>query len=105
MIEDQLEIIGSAGSLKMSVFGSEPLELRKGAEKRVIPVEHPHHVQFPLLQTIVDELNGKGARCPSRGETALRTATLMDDVLNDYYCGREDAFWNRPETWPGRRGR
>jgi len=24
----------------------------------------------------------------------------MDTVLNDYYGGREDDFWNRPQTWP-----
>jgi hypothetical protein len=25
----------------------------------------------------------------------------MDRVLDDYYGGRQDAFWLRPETWPG----
>jgi hypothetical protein len=25
----------------------------------------------------------------------------MDQVLAAYYGGRDDAFWNRPETWPG----
>ncbi len=27
----------------------------------------------------------------------------MDQVLASYYGGRDDAFWTRPETWPGRR--
>jgi len=25
----------------------------------------------------------------------------MDRVLSDYYGGREDAFWKRPQKWPG----
>jgi len=27
----------------------------------------------------------------------------MDTVLDIYYGGRQDAFWERIETWPGRR--
>jgi hypothetical protein len=26
---------------------------------------------------------------------------VIDRVLEGYYGGREDAFWARPETWPG----
>ena len=28
---------------------------------------------------------------------------VMDAVLEGYYGGREDAFWDRAEKWPGRR--
>jgi hypothetical protein len=50
---------------------------------------------------VVDALLGMG-RCPSEGESALRTSKAMDLVLADYYGGRDDAFWERPQTWPGR---
>lgn len=40
----------------------------------------PPQVHQPLIQTIVDELNGIG-RCPSTGETAARTAWVMDQIL------------------------
>jgi hypothetical protein len=53
-----------------------------------------------LIQTIVDELNGRG-QCPSTGASALRTTRVMDKVLENYYGGRTDAFWTRPATWPG----
>ena len=39
----------------------------------------------------------------STGETARRTSQVMDRVLAGYYGGREDEFWLRPATWPGRR--
>jgi hypothetical protein len=66
-----------------------------------LEIAQPAHVHQPLIQTIVDELVGTG-RCASTGESALRTAKVMDHVASDYYGGRDDAFWDRPDTWPGR---
>ena len=50
---------------------------------------------------ILDELLGRGT-CPSTGESARRTSAVMDAVLADYYGGRNDAFWERSASWPGR---
>ena len=44
------------------------------------PVGDPPHVHQPLIQTIVDELNG-GDAAPSTGESAARTAWVMDEIL------------------------
>jgi hypothetical protein len=63
---------------------------------------NPPHVQQPLIQTVVDDLLGRGT-CPSTGESARRTSRVMDTVLSAYYGGRDDEFWRRPDTWPGRR--
>jgi hypothetical protein len=65
-----------------------------------LPFAPPAHVHQPLVQTIVNELRGT-ARCPSTGETALRTMRVMDTVLERYYGGREDEFWKRCGSWPG----
>ena len=48
------------------------------------------------------ELQGRG-QCPSTGDTAAHTSLVMDQVLAAYYGGREDEFWERAETWAGRR--
>jgi predicted dehydrogenase len=98
---DRLELIGSRGSLSLSVFGREPLELKLGSKHESLEVPQPEHVHQPLVQSIVDELNGSGERCVSRGESALRTSEVMDRVLSEYYGGRDDAFWDRPHSWPG----
>jgi hypothetical protein len=45
-----------------------------------IMVDDPPHVHQPLVQTIVDEIHGKGT-CPSTGTTAIRTARVMDQLL------------------------
>ena len=75
------------------------LETPAGAVE-TFDLPNPPHIQQPFIQSIVDELNGAG-RCPSTGETAARTSGVVDTVLNDYYGGRDDAFWDRPGTWRG----
>jgi 1,5-anhydro-D-fructose reductase (1,5-anhydro-D-mannitol-forming) len=100
--EDILEITGTLGKVALSVFGNDPVLFTgdSGSEKFDLP--NPPHIQQPLIQTIVDELQGRG-QCPSTGVSAARTAWVMDQVLNDYYGTRSDSFWTRPDSWPGRR--
>ena len=99
--EDQIEITGTQGKLTMSVFGNEPLRLETQAGAEQFDLPNPPHIQQPLITTIVEQLHGRG-ECPSTGVTASRTSKVMDQVLADYYGGRDDAFWMRPETWAGR---
>jgi predicted dehydrogenase len=100
--EDALEFTGKGGRISLSVFGGEPvrLETERGVEHFDLP--NPPHVGQPLIQTAVDDLLGRGT-CPSTGESARRTTAVMDAVLASYYGGRGDAFWSRPQTWPGAR--
>jgi hypothetical protein len=78
-----VEIVGSAGSLRFSSFGTEPLVLRTADGERLIEAPYPEVVQQPLIQTVVDQLTGRGT-CPSTGESALRTARFVDTVLAVY---------------------
>jgi 1,5-anhydro-D-fructose reductase (1,5-anhydro-D-mannitol-forming) len=100
--EDTIEITGTLGKITLSLFGNDPVVLTTAAGVETLDRPNPPHIQQPLIQSIVDQLHGRGA-CPSTGESAARTSWVMDQVLNDYYGGREDEFWTRPETWPGRR--
>jgi predicted dehydrogenase len=100
--EDRIEVIGTEGRVSLSTFGNEPVLLETRTEQQTFDLPNPPHIQQPLIQIIVDALTGKGT-CPSTGETAARTSQVMDTVLSSYYGGRDDAFWMRPETWPGRR--
>jgi 1,5-anhydro-D-fructose reductase (1,5-anhydro-D-mannitol-forming) len=99
--EDIIEITGTDGRISLSTFGNEPVRLIVGEGSEEFDLPNPPHIQQPLIQSIVDELHGNG-KCPSTGESAARTSAVMDAVLSGYYGGREDAFWQRPETWPGR---
>ena len=100
--EDKIEIRGANGQISLSTFGTEPVRLATANGTQEFDLPNPPHVAQPLIQTVVDDLLGRGT-CPSTGETALRTARVMDRALDSYYGGRSDAFWLRPESWPGRR--
>ncbi len=78
--EDLIEIVGDRGELHFSCFDPAPITLISTNRTRRIEVEHPAHVQQPLIQTIVDELNGTG-QCPSTGESGARTTRVIDAIL------------------------
>ena len=80
---DMNEIVGTRGKLAFSTFGVEPVVLTTAEGATEFPIPHPPHVHQPLIQTVVDELNGVG-RCPSKGESGARTSWVMDEMLNEY---------------------
>lgn len=84
---DLIELAGDRGELHFACFDPSPIVLLKAGQAREIPVEHPAHVQQPLIQTIVDELNGSG-QCPSTGESGARTTRVIDTILADYRAGK-----------------
>lgn len=96
---DALRFTGTEGELRMSVFGDDPLILETQTGTAEIALPNPATIQQPLINSMVQELHGRGA-CPSTGTSAARTSRVMDEALNRYYGGRDDAFWQRPETWP-----
>jgi predicted dehydrogenase len=81
--KDQIEIIGTAGALRFSCFGDEPLRLLIGSGAELIEAPYPEIVQLPLIQAVVDNLTGHG-QSPSNGHSAVRTARVIDSLLSDY---------------------
>ncbi|MCR2804631.1 Gfo/Idh/MocA family protein [Paenibacillus soyae] len=84
---DRNEIVGSKGKIVFSTFGNDRIEVVTAAGTEVIEMEKPLHIQQPLIQLIVDELRG-GAPSPSKGESAMRTSRVMDELLRGYKAGR-----------------
>ena len=75
-------IVGSKGQISFPFFGDHSVTIEvEGKEKEVLTFEIPTHIQQPLIQTIVDQLLGKG-QCPSTGQTAARTNKVMDMICN-----------------------
>jgi predicted dehydrogenase len=77
------EIVGSRGSLFFSTAEPVPIRLVRDGQTTEFAAGDPPHVHQPLIQTIVDELNGSG-RCPSTGESGARTALVMDKILASF---------------------
>ena len=78
--EEYNEIVGSRGSIRFSTFTVKPIHIVREGRSEYLDVRDPPHVHQPIVQSIVDELNGEG-RCPSTGESALRTARVLDAIL------------------------
>jgi 1,5-anhydro-D-fructose reductase (1,5-anhydro-D-mannitol-forming) len=94
--DESNEIVGSKGRITFSTFpplappvGRPPVPIRLTRGDRVdeFAIGDPPYVHQPLIQSIVDELNG-GRRCPSTGESALRTARVIDDCLAEFVARR-----------------
>jgi predicted dehydrogenase len=77
---DRTTIIGTRGTVSLSISAPDPIELISGTTAEELPIPDPPHVHEPLLRTIVDEWNGRGV-CASTGVSATRTAVAMDAVL------------------------
>lgn len=99
---DRLIISGTRAELELSVFGSEPISLRSASSLEQFDAPPPEHVQQPLIQSIVNELLGRGT-CPSTGVSAARTSRVLDRALERYYGHRNDDVFDVPSAWPGRR--
>lgn len=84
---DRNVIRGSRGRIVFSSFSDDPVRLERDDGWREFTIGHPPHVQQPLIQSIVDELNGQGT-CPSTGESGARTNWVTDRILRDYYGNR-----------------
>ena len=74
------ELVGSTGRLRFSTFTPVPIRIFRGDRVEEHAIGDPDHVHQPMIQSIVDELNGSGT-CASTGESAARTAKVMDEIL------------------------
>lgn len=79
--KDEVLIQGSHGSISFSCFnGDAPIVLATESGKEEFSLPYPPHVQQPLIQTIVDELSGRGT-CPSNGISGAHANWVMDAIL------------------------
>jgi predicted dehydrogenase len=77
---ERTEIVGTKGKLAYSTFDAQPVALTTANGLTQFAYADPPHIQQPLIQTVVDQLNGIGT-CPSTGESAARTSWVMDQML------------------------
>ena len=77
---DITEIVGSEGKVSYSTFDPQAVTLSTRDGVKEFAIDYPQHIEQPLIQTVVNELNGIG-KCPSTGETGARTSWVMDQML------------------------
>lgn len=77
---DEIVIDGSKGQIRFATFGEGAFALLRPNQKPLhFHLELPHHIQRPLIQSIVEELLGTGT-CPSTGLSAARTNWVMEEL-------------------------
>jgi predicted dehydrogenase len=81
---DIIEIVGTEGKVTFSTFDARPIALTTHDGPTEFSLDYPQHIEQPLIQMVVNELNGVG-KSPSTGETGARTSWVMDQMLG----GRE----------------
>ena len=84
---DVMTFTGSGGTLATPVFADGDVLVAASGGRETIAVRNPPHVHQPLVQTIVDELRGRG-RCESTAESGARASRVMDRCLEGFYGPR-----------------
>jgi predicted dehydrogenase len=79
---DDVEIIGSLGTIRFSVFDDQPLVLKTASHSLSLHIEHPPHIQQFHVENIARQLAGQGQH-PSTGHTAQRATAVMAQILGD----------------------
>jgi 1,5-anhydro-D-fructose reductase (1,5-anhydro-D-mannitol-forming) len=81
--DDVAVFTGPLGQLATPVFTDGDVVVTRDGRDEVIAIRNPPHVHQPLIQTVVDELRGRG-RCESTGESGARATWVMDRLLQSY---------------------
>ena len=80
-LQDRVVLTGDKGQLSFSVFSFEPISLVVAAKEELISISPPEHIQMPMIQSIVNEINGIGS-CPSTGKTGALCSQVMDQICS-----------------------
>lgn len=81
--KDLTEIVGSEGRIEYSTFDARPIVLTNPSGRTEFPIDNPGHIQQPMIQRVVDALNGADpSPPPSTGVSAARTSRVMEQMLS-----------------------
>jgi predicted dehydrogenase len=87
--DDTTVIIGSEGKITFSFFENQDIYVEKSdGSHQHYNIPHPENIQQPLIQTIVDQLLGKG-ESPSTGRTGIRSTMIMEWITSNQRLHKE----------------
>jgi predicted dehydrogenase len=81
---DTIDIFGEKGKISFSCFNFVPIVLSNNDGDKEFVNERPEHVQYYLIEQVVQSLEGKGS-ASSTGISGARTSRVMDEVVGEYY--------------------
>jgi len=80
--KDTVEIIGTEGSILLSSFLHQPIQLIKDNGVIEFPYLNPENIQYNLITQINDSIIS-GKHCVSTGLSASRTNRIMEEILTN----------------------
>lgn len=78
---DEVTIIGSDGTIEFSTFLFTPIVLKNSKGEKQFTEKNPENIQYNLIESVVNHLNGKGDYPVSDFRSAMRTNKVMDRIL------------------------
>ena len=82
--KDMTVICGEKGMIRFATFAFTPIELETESGIEFFDLPKPQHIQLPMIQSIINEIRGKG-KAPSDGQSGMRTNWVIDEVVGA--CG------------------
>ena len=91
-------VTGTNGTMEFSVHGKTDVIVKDihGNVLEQFDLPDPITVERPMVQSVVEDLLGI-SECESKAKDVLVTYQIIDEVLDEFYGGRSDDFWNHPE--------
>lgn len=81
--EDRIEVIGNRGQISFSVFNYDPIILHTSKGKETITIPNPPYVQYPLIKSVIEHLQGIGV-CTCSSVSATPVNWAMDQILGKF---------------------
>lgn len=81
--KDRILIVGTSGTITFSVFDYKPIKLYTEAGVEYFDIPNPPYVQLPLIQNVVEHLQGK-AVCDCDSISATPVNWVMDRILGNF---------------------
>lgn len=82
--EDCIEIIGTKGTLKFSIFDMTPIVVKTETEEQVYDIGKPAIVEAPMIEKVSEELV-KGQYTAEALHDAAEVTRLIEEILSPYY--------------------
>lgn len=97
---DRMYVTGTNGCMEFSVHGKTDVIVKDihGNMLQQFDLPDPKAVEEGMVQSVVEDLLGF-SQCESKARDVLVTYQIIDCVLDEFYGGRSDDFWNHPERY------
>ena len=97
---DRMQVAGTGGTMEFSVHGKTDVIVRdlEGTVIEQFDLPDPAAVEESMVCSVVEDLLGISV-CESKAREVLVTYELIDQVLDRFYGGRSDDFWNHQERY------